>query len=73
MDAGQLLKIPHPSGRALRSAFALNPCHRDMIVGKTIGLCDDVMTPGATVNAGVDTLTKVGATGVMVLTLARTV
>ena len=59
--------------RNVRGAFTLNPRHRPALAGKTVGLIDDVMTTGATVNACIDILSKEGAAGAVVLTFARTI
>ncbi len=59
--------------RNVRGAFSLNPHHRAVLAGKKVGLIDDVMTTGATVNACVDVLTGAGAADTVVLTFARTI
>lgn len=59
--------------RNVRGAFRLNPHHRSLVTGKKIGLIDDVMTTGATVNACTCILTEAGATETAVLTFARTI
>jgi len=54
-------------------AFRVRPGFETRIEGKNVALVDDVMTTGATVEACARTLTRAGAAGVYVLTLARVV
>lgn len=54
-------------------AFRVRPGYADRIEGRKVLLVDDVMTTGATVEACARTLTRAGASGVHVLTLARVV
>ena len=58
--------------RNVRGAFAFNMRHHAAIAGQTIGLLDDVLTTGATVNECAQTLIAHGAAGVKVFTFART-
>ncbi len=59
--------------RNVAGAFALAPAWRPRIAGRRVLLLDDVMTTGATVEAAAQVLTRAGAAGVDVLTLARVV
>lgn len=58
--------------RNVRHAFALAPGAHEHIVGRHIGLVDDVMTTGATLNELAATLKRYGATRVTNLVFART-
>jgi len=57
----------------VKSAFAVNEKHGQMIKGKTLILIDDVYTTGSTVKECAKALKKAGAKAVHVLTLARVV
>ncbi len=59
--------------RNVAGAFALAPAWRDRLAGRRVLLVDDVMTTGATLDAAAQVLTRAGAAGVDVLTLARVV
>lgn len=59
--------------RNVAGAFAVAPRWRDRLAGRRVLLVDDVLTTGATVEAAAAALTRAGAAGVDVLTLARVV
>ncbi len=52
----------------VRGVFQANP---DIIEGKRIGLIDDVVTTGATVNAASDELSAAGAAEIRIIAFAR--
>ncbi|MEJ0062448.1 MAG: ComF family protein [Alphaproteobacteria bacterium] len=55
----------------VRGAFAIMPRYRAAIEGKIVGLIDDVLTTGATIEECAKVLAAHGAAGVKVLTFAR--
>lgn len=57
--------------RALAGAIALNPAHAARLRGHKVLLVDDVLTSGATSNAGVAVLRRAGAERVMIACFAR--
>ncbi len=57
----------------VRGAFALRRGREGLVEGRRVVLIDDVMTTGATVEACARMLSRAGALGVDVLTLARVV
>ena len=64
----------HPDQRRanILHAFAPDNAHRDRIQGRHIGVVDDVMTTGATLNEIAACLKRHGAAGVTNLIFART-
>ena len=56
----------------LRRAFVVSPAAIDRVAGRHIGVVDDVMTTGATLNEVAATLKRFGATRVTNLVFART-
>ena len=52
-------------------AFAVDPTRRASVAGRRLVLIDDVLTTGATAEAGAEALCAAGATAVDVLTVAR--
>lgn len=63
----------HQRAKNVKNAFALDPKHEGVWVGKTALLIDDVYTTGATVNECAKALMKGGFESVNVLTVARVV
>lgn len=57
--------------RNVRNAFSVNPRRISQIEGRRVLLIDDVLTTGATVSECARILSRAGATGVDILTLAR--
>jgi ComF family protein len=58
--------------RNVRGAFAVIDARRERIIGRRIGVVDDVMTTGATLEELAKTLKRVGAVAVVNLVVART-
>ena len=56
----------------MRGAFSLTPAFVDKIGGRHIGVVDDVMTTGVTLNELAATLKRFGAARVSNLVFART-
>lgn len=56
----------------MRDAFAVNPRHVDRIAGRHIGIVDDVMTTGETLDVVAALLKRFGAARVTALAFART-
>jgi len=56
----------------VRGAFALEPTRRPEVVGRSIGLIDDVMTTQATADELSQVLLDAGALSVQVWVVART-
>lgn len=57
----------------LADAITPNPKRVDLIIGRNVLLVDDVMTSGATLAAGSESLQSIGAKNVSIVTLARVV
>lgn len=55
----------------MADALTLNPRRAALVLGRHVLLVDDVMTSGATLAAGAETLVAAGAIGVSVLVMAR--
>ena len=69
-------QVQHKKSVSDRRAFAdkvfyISPKHND-IKGKTVVLCDDVYTTGATLNSCTDLLKELGAEKVIVMAIANT-
>jgi ComF family protein len=58
--------------RNLRTAFMIEPRHREQVQGRRVALVDDVMTTGATAREAALALLRAGAAAVDVWALART-
>jgi ComF family protein len=58
--------------RNVRGAFAVIDARRERIIGRRIGVVDDVMTTGATLEELAKTLKRAGAVAVVNLVVART-
>jgi ComF family protein len=58
--------------RNVRGAFAVIDARRERIIGRRIGVVDDVMTTGATLEELAKTLKRAGAAAVVNLVVART-
>lgn len=56
----------------VRNAFIINPHYIEQVEGKTIGIVDDVMTTGATLNEMAQLLKRFGASSVINFIFART-
>jgi ComF family protein len=62
---------PRERSKMVKGAFALNPKWQDRVKGASVILVDDVYTSGATTDACVRTLKKVGAASVAIFCWAR--
>jgi ComF family protein len=58
--------------RNVRGAFAVIDARRERIIGRRVGVVDDVMTTGATLEELAKTLKRAGAVAVVNLVVART-
>ncbi|NIA19722.1 MAG: hypothetical protein GWP07_04730 [Xanthomonadaceae bacterium] len=61
----------HRDSRMINLAGVFSPGRPDDLVGKTVLLCDDVMTTGATLAVAADTLLQSGAKAVKCFTLCQ--
>jgi ComF family protein len=64
-------KSPEERAREVAGSLQVRPSRRDMVLGRTVLLIDDVMTSGATANSCTAALLDAGAMAVDVLAAAR--
>lgn len=82
LDTGSVLRIADTAPQAslpfdarrrnVRGAFAVIDTRRERIIGRRIGVVDDVMTTGAILEEFAKTLKRAGAVAVVNLVVART-
>jgi ComF family protein len=73
VDTAPQASLPFDARRRnLRGAFAVIDARRERIIGRRIGIVDDVMTTGATLEELAKTLKRAGAVTVVNLVVART-
>lgn len=73
VDTAPQASLPFDARRRnVRRAFAVVDARRDRIAGRSVGVVDDVMTTGATLDELARTLRRAGAAAVVNLVVART-